>query len=117
MQTTRGISAAMASSIPAAANGGLLYNVSLLGLKLSMTTECVSIEAWAGSLRDEDGSGSCASLLHGITDIGEYRETQVLLTSLLRVCTTNNLGACSVKSCQMLLVVVHRFEECNYRSR
>lgn len=46
------------------------------------------------SLRHENGGGIGASLLHSVGDIGENREAEMLLTSFLGVCTTNDLGAC-----------------------
>lgn len=47
-----------------------------------------------GFLRDEDGGGSGARVLHGLFHIAEDGETEVLGASLLGVCATHNLGAC-----------------------
>lgn len=46
-----------------------------------------------GGLRDEDGGGSGAGLLHGVGNIGEDGEAEVLLAGLLGVRAANNLGA------------------------
>lgn len=80
----------MASSIPAAASGGLTFDVS------SVDRACHSAVTWCHreneSLRDEDGGGSGASLLHGLANIAKDGETQVLLTGLLGIRATDNLG-------------------------
>lgn len=83
-QTARGISAAMASSIPLAASGGLV------GISLAIQQPIPSMHI--GIIRDEDSRSSGASFLHGIADAGEHRPVQVRRAGLLGVGTTNNLG-------------------------
>jgi hypothetical protein len=78
--TTRGISAAIASSIPAAATGGLPYHIS--------TSPFVSREF--GGIRDEDSGSCCASLLYSFFNICEYREAEMLLTGFLGICSAND---------------------------
>jgi hypothetical protein len=84
MQTTRGISAFTASSIPAAARGGLVPSS-------ASSTERLKSEILL--LRDEDGSCSGASLLDGIRDVRKNGETEVLGSCLLWVRSAHNLGA------------------------
>lgn len=54
-------------------------------------------------VRDEETSSSGTSLLDGFTNVLEDREAEVSLTSLLGVCSTDDLGAClsSVSFCHM----------------
>ncbi len=88
MHTTRGTSAAIASSIPAAARGGLLVK--------SQSAVSVTNGSVSGSiLRNEDGGRVGAGLLHTFGDIGEDREAEVLLASLLGVCSTDYFGTCA----------------------
>ena len=74
----------MASSIPAAANGGL-------------HRECQQrhVVSEEGSIRDEESGGSGASLLHSIGDVLEDREVEMRLAGLLWVGTADNFCACS----------------------
>lgn len=65
MQTARGISAARASSMPAAANGGLSEGTSSDNFFVTLRFEAY--------LRHEDSSGRCTSLFHGLRHIGKDR--------------------------------------------
>jgi hypothetical protein len=81
MQTTRGISAAIASSIPAAASGGLWLVRRLEAL------------VRPSNLRDKDSRGVCSSLFHGVCNILEDRPIQMHFSGLLWICSSNDLGA------------------------
>lgn len=72
----------MASSIPAAARGGL-EDVSVL--------LCRSLVD--GFIRDENGGSGGTGLLHGIGDIGEDGKVEVERAGLLGVGTTDDVGA------------------------
>lgn len=82
-QTTKGISAAIASSILAAARGGL---------------PCISVQilsrdtlSWGISIRDENARSGSSSLLHSICDIGKDWKIKMCLPSLLRICSSNDI--------------------------
>lgn len=97
MQTTRGISASMASWIPPAARGGLFQLVSGRIVSRSvLLPEC-------DSLRDEDPRGSCASLLDGIGHVLENGKVKMCAASLLGVCATDDLCACEHSLISLLL--------------
>lgn len=72
MQTTRGISAAMASSIPAAARGGLRVRGSHL-----VRVQKRKVAQHELNSRDENGSGISTGLLHGFGDIAKDREAEM----------------------------------------
>jgi hypothetical protein len=82
--TIRGTSALMASSIPAAATGGLF-------VVRSSAVHGVGVSR----IRNEDGGRGSASLLDALLDIGEDGEAEVLLAGLLGVRSTNDLCACA----------------------
>jgi len=74
----------MASSIPAAASGGL-FQVSFSPFNINLDSEII---------RDEDSGSSGAGLLASIGDVGEHGEVEVGATSLLGVGTTDYISAC-----------------------
>lgn len=76
----------MASSIPAAARGGL-DRVSFAML---------SSHGYRRIIRNEDGRGGSSGLLHGVADVGENGKVKVSRAGLLGVGTTNDVGACYV---------------------
>jgi hypothetical protein len=82
--TIRGTSALMASSIPAAATGGLCV----------VRSGAVNGSGLA-RIRDEDGGRGSASLLDALLDIGEDGEAEVLLAGLLGVRAADDLCACA----------------------
>lgn len=82
--TIRGTSALMASSIPAAATGGLFA-----------VRSCAVNGEGLARIRDEDGGRGSASLLDALLDIGEDGEAEVLLAGLLGVRAADDLGACA----------------------
>jgi hypothetical protein len=86
--TIRGTSALMASSILAAATGGLRCGQFV----------CPSSGCRGSSIRDEDARGSSSRRLHGLLDIGEDGQTKVLCAGLLGVCSTDDLCACGCAS-------------------
>lgn len=57
---------------------------------------CIWVCMWVCmcALRDEDSCGGRASLLDGIGDSGEDGEIEMCRAGLLRVCSSNDLGAC-----------------------
>lgn len=81
-QTTRGISAAMASSIPAAASGGLDF----------VSTSCSDLKGFISDVRNEDGRGGSSGLLHGIAHCSENWSVQVCSSSFLGIRSTDDLG-------------------------
>jgi hypothetical protein len=82
--TIRGTSALMASSIPAAATGGLCV----------VRSGAVNGSGLA-RIRDEDGGRGSASFLDALLDIGEDGEAEVLLAGLLGVRAADDLCACA----------------------
>jgi hypothetical protein len=86
MQTARGISAWRASSIPAAARGGLSD-------RWSVSSGDIIFRIDEGRIRDEERSGGGSSLLDGVGDVLEDGQVEMCLASLLGVCSTNNLGS------------------------
>ncbi len=116
MHTTRGISAAMASSMPAAASGGLVIGFLLVRVVPGGLPGGFAAAKRGTSLRDEDGGGSRASLLHGIADVGEDGEAQMRLAGLLGVCAANNLGAWRNREYQTLCLLADgHAQPCNWR--
>lgn len=93
MHTTSGISAAMASSMPAAASGGLVIGFLLVRVVPGGLFAGGFRSSNRRSLRHEDGGGGRARLLHGVADVGKDGEAQMRLAGLLGVCAANNLGA------------------------
>lgn len=91
--TIRGTSALMASSIPAAATGGLLRCQVICGL----------IVVDMARVRDEDGGCGSASLLDTLLHVGEDGEAEVLLAGLLGVGSTDDLCACASMSMPLLV--------------
>ena len=87
MQTMRGISASRASSIPAAATGGLLVRVSAT----------LSFIAGLQHVRDEESGGRGAGFLDTVADVLEDGQVEVCSAGLFGVCAANNLGACDVR--------------------
>lgn len=81
--TTSGISAAIASSIPAAARGGLSRPISWISGSFSLLMHI-------GGLRDEDGRRRCTSFSHGICDSCEYWQTEMCRSSFLRIRSSNH---------------------------
>jgi hypothetical protein len=90
MQTAKGISASRASSIPAAANGGLDY--------IASASKVRGAGILLYSLRDEERGGRSTGLLHGVGDILEDGQVEMGLASLLGVRSSNNLGTCILPS-------------------
>lgn len=90
MVTIRGTSALMASSIPAAATGGLL------GVR-----SCAVNGEGVARVRDEDGGRGSAGLLDALLDIGEDGEAEVLLAGLLGVGAADDLCACASVSIRL----------------
>jgi hypothetical protein len=81
--TIRGTSAMMASSILAAATGGLCSDQSGVLLGEDMV-----------GIRDEDGRGRGSSLLHGLGHAGEHGPAEVLSAGLLGVGAADDFRAC-----------------------
>ncbi len=54
------------------------------------------MRAWQAGLglRDEEGGGSGASLLDGVSHIGEDGKAKVLLAGLLGIRSADNVGSC-----------------------
>lgn len=89
--TIRGTSALMASSIPAAATGGLFI----------VRSSAVYMGVEMARIRDEDGGSGSAGLLDALLNIGEDGETEVLLAGLLGVGSTDDLCACACVSIRL----------------
>lgn len=85
-QTTRPISAAMASSIPAAAREGLR----------TVSLDMLVSHGYRRIIRNEDSRGVGTGLLHGVADAGENGTVKVGRTGLLGVGTTDDISACAV---------------------
>ena len=76
----------MASSIPAAARGGLV----------TVSFAVLAAHGYRRIIRNEDGGSGGTGLLHGIADVGENGKVKVSRAGLLGVGTTNDVGACVV---------------------
>lgn len=87
MQTARGISAWRASSIPAAARGGLF------GCQYSITIEICRSFRGGCRIRDKKRGSGSSRLLDGLGDVLEDGQVEMCLASLLGVRSTNNLGS------------------------
>lgn len=71
--------------MPAAATGGLKD-------KTMLSTRSVDSSGHQIDLRNKDRGGGRSGVLHSFGNIRKHGEAEVLLSSLLGVCATNNLG-------------------------
>lgn len=74
----------MASSIPAAAKGGLHSNC-------QFKLQTGKLRKWVYS-RNEDGGSTGTSLLDGVANVGKDGKAEMCLASFLGVCASYNLG-------------------------
>lgn len=79
----------MASSIPAAATGGLSHYLSASRIQYFLILSKIG-------LRDEEGGGGGAGLFHGVGDVLEDGEVKMCRAGLLGVRATNDLCACTI---------------------